>query len=115
MIMRSRQEIQDMEALSVQLRFKQLAREFEEFALQLENQFNTEKTKTYAREIMLLIEHSTKETNTEQVTALATSQRLLGNWRKNWEELWNNSNKRTLAQAEARAISQNLLEMAGLV
>ncbi len=113
--MRSRQEIQTIETLTVQLRFKQLAREFEELALRLENQFNPEKTKIYAREIMLLIEHSTKETTTEQVTALATSQRLLGNWRKNWEELWNNSNQRIQAQAEARAISQNLLEMAGLI
>jgi hypothetical protein len=64
-------------------------------------------------ESMQFIEWVGEQLEIERATQLAMMQRKIGAWRKQWNEIWAESERRSQVQAEARAMSEQLLEWIG--
>ena len=75
----------------------------------------TDKALYFIRETKYLTDWCAIESDLETQLELQAAQRKLSKWSNHWVEISQTPAKTTQVQTEARAISQHILEMAGLV
>jgi hypothetical protein len=66
-------------------------------------------------ESKLFIEWTAAEASLSQQVELLELQRMLARWGLAWDEIWNDSERRSLVAAEARQWSNRVLELSGLL
>ncbi len=66
-------------------------------------------------ESQYFIEWTAADANLAQQVELLELQRTLAGWRLAWDEIWNDSERRSRVAAEARQWSNRVLELSGLL
>jgi hypothetical protein len=66
-------------------------------------------------ESKLFIEWTAAEASLSQQVELLELQRMLARWGLAWEDIWSDSERRSLIAAEARQWSNRVLELSGLL
>ena len=68
----------------------------------------------FIQETKYLVDWTAPELELDGQLALQAVQRSLAKWDNHWAQIWEDSEKKNVAQQEARVMSEQILAMAGL-
>jgi hypothetical protein len=94
--------------LPLNTRLGNLAVTINRVADSLEQHQNSDGTKGFVREAMWFIEWTAAELEPEHMKVLIDTQRTMGQWSKNWDDVWSDQSTVIKVREQAREIAQQL-------